>query len=122
MALTDKEKIDAAINAHGQWISRLRAAINTGTSDFRPATVRLDNACEFGKWLYGDFPRHARRSPIWGEIQALHAAFHEQAAVILQLAMSGKQADALMAMAPDRDFTLTSGRLLIKLRALAGVL
>lgn len=112
------EKIDAAVKAHGAWISRLRAAIERGTSEFEPGTVAKDNACEFGKWLYGEFPTSVRGTPAYEKIREAHAAFHRTAAKILGLAIAGKKSEALKLMDPAGDFMTQSGALLLKLKAL----
>ena len=48
-----KDEISAAIGAHGSWKTRIRTAIESGTSEFSPLNVAADNKCAFGKWLYG---------------------------------------------------------------------
>jgi hypothetical protein len=113
-------KIDAAIAAHGQWITRLHTAIREGTSDFKPAVVATDNACEFGKWLYGDFPAELKGTPVFEAIRQAHADFHKTAAGILTLALQGRKAEALALLEPRSEFMTQSGRLVLKLRALKG--
>src|SRR3569833_2619986 len=55
--MSTKDAITAGIAAHGMWKQRLIDAINTGKSTWSPATVKLDNQCEFGKWLYSCSPQ-----------------------------------------------------------------
>ena len=46
-------EINNAIGAHGVWKLKLRTAIATGASDIEPKTVRCDDKCALGQWLYG---------------------------------------------------------------------
>jgi hypothetical protein len=91
--VTEAEKITAAIDAHTQWFVKLCIAIHSGTSQFKPEIVRTDDNCEFGKWLRSDFPD--RNMPNIQEIKLLHAKFHQQAAEVLALAITGKRDEAL---------------------------
>jgi hypothetical protein len=93
----DAREINKAIAAHGLWKVRLHEAITSGKSDFKPATVASDTACEFGKWFYA-IPTADRPAEFWPKIQPLHARFHEEAGRILHLALEGKQDDALTLM------------------------
>lgn len=88
-----RDQITAAIAAHGKWKTRLKSAIGQGTSEFSPATVRLDNACDFGKWLRSAGPE-ARKSEHFHHAVALHAEFHKAAADVLALALAGKKDEA----------------------------
>ena len=49
-----KQQIEKAIAAHGAWKERLEGAIETGKIDIPVETIKVDNQCEFGKWLYGE--------------------------------------------------------------------
>lgn len=111
-------QIDAAITAHGQWITRLRKAIEDRASEVTPQTARVDDQCAFGKWLYGSFPASLRETPAFEEIRRAHAEFHLRAAAILELAVAGKRPDAEKLMAPGGEFMMLSGGLALKLNAL----
>lgn len=118
MSQDDKSRVAAAIEAHTRWIIRVRAAVNSGASEFEPAAVRLDHACEFGRWLYGESSAKIRGSSLYEEIRSLHASFHEQAASILELALEGNSAKALAAMDADSPFNQKSLALIGALRRL----
>lgn len=90
----DAREINKAIGAHGVWKVRLREAIESGTSDHSPETVGADSACEFGKWLYA-IPVAERPAEFWGQVQKVHARFHQEAGKILRLALEGKRDEAL---------------------------
>jgi len=118
-----KEKIVAATNAHAQWLFRLRSAVDKGTSEFKSAVVKTDNACDFGKWLYGpEFPPQAKNTALYAEIKDLHARFHQEAARILELALAGKKAEATQAMGPGTELIKLSGSMVLKLGELKKVL
>jgi hypothetical protein len=118
MTPQELSQIDAAVAAHGQWITRLRRAIEDHASEITPQAARVDNQCAFGKWLYGSFPAGLRDTPAFEEIRRAHAEFHVKAAAILELAVAGKRADAERLMAPSGEFMMLSGGLALKLNAL----
>ena len=97
------EQITKAIGAHGMWKQRLAQAIETGQSDVDVATVRRDDACEFGQWLLT-----AGSGPDASEVRRLHSAFHAQAAEVLTHALAGHKEQAQNALAPDQPFASAS--------------
>jgi chemoreceptor zinc-binding protein len=111
-------KIDAAINAHTQWFLRLKGAIERGSSEFEPDIVKTDNNCEFGKWLYGDFPPQLKDTPIYNEIRERHARFHRQAAEILTLALNQEREEALKMLDPFSEFKRSSLALIARMTEL----
>jgi hypothetical protein len=101
------EEIINAIGAHGNWKQRLRRAIETGNNDFTVEKIKVDNQCDFGKWLHS-LSSDEKKSSHWLKIQQLHAKFHIEAARLLELAAQGKQKEAEDAMAIGNDFTRIS--------------
>jgi hypothetical protein len=120
MGLNSRElqQLDAAVLAHSRWITDLNVAIEDASSAFDPETVKTDNHCKFGKWLYDDFPKSGRGSTVFEDIRRTHAAFHESAAQILRLAMDGHKDDALRLMEYEGDFMTLSGHLILLLKEL----
>lgn len=98
------------IAAHGQWKTRLRAAIDTGKSDASVASAKLDNQCQFGKYFYS-LPPHMQSSELGRQVRDKHAAFHAEAARVLGLALSGKKAEAQKAIEMNSDFAKISAEL-----------
>jgi hypothetical protein len=92
--MSDAREINKAIAAHGTWKVRLYEAIEKGNSEFKPEVVKLDTACDFGKWLYS-IPPAERSGAYWEKVKDIHARFHETAGRILKLAVEGKSKDAL---------------------------
>ena len=112
----DSEEIKKAVGAHGAWKNRLAAAIDNGNSEFNPAQVEPDNLCAFGKWLYALSPAD-RKSEHYAKVQALHAAFHKEAAQVLRLALSGKKSDATSSMTSGGRYMTASANLILALAA-----
>jgi hypothetical protein len=110
-------QLDAAASAHTQWLFRLKRAVDDGHSDFDPVTVRRDDACDFGRFLYGDFAARHRGTPAFEEIRKMHADFHRAASAILTMAVGGRRAEAAAAIAPGSEYLRLSGALLMRLRA-----
>jgi hypothetical protein len=116
----DLQQIDAAILAHSKWITQLKVAIEDGASQFDPDIVMKDNHCEFGRWLYDDFPKVEHTLSVFEQIREIHAAFHRNAAHILRLALDGDRETALETMSIQSEFMTLSGRLIVLLRDLRG--
>ncbi len=116
--MTIAEKIDEAVSAHTYWFIQLRVAIIEGNSQFKPEIVRTDNNCDFGKWLYGDFPRETVGTALFESIRNLHAEFHVEAARILELAITGKKDEALALLESDSKIRKCSMALIGKLSEL----
>ena len=75
-------------------------------------TIRQDNQCVFGKWLYG--PTHTaaeKASSHYKAVKDLHGEFHKTAARVAELALSGKKAEAEAMMALGGQYAAVSGNL-----------
>ncbi len=120
MQLTSRElqQIDAAILAHSKWITQLRVAILDGSNNFDPDVVMADNRCEFGKWLYEDFPKPRENVEIFEQIRNIHATFHQNAASILRLAAKGDRQTALDMLMINGEFIGLSANLIQLLKGL----
>ena len=113
--MAHSEEIDKALAAHAKWKERLAGALESGRSDFTAGKVRADDACDFGKWLYG-LPATMRDKPPGSDVRALHAAFHQEAAKVLDLALRGRKAEAGAALDPMGPYAVASGRLSLALK------
>ena len=106
------EEIDKAIGAHGKWKGRLRTAIDTKSSDFKPEIVKTDNNCDFGKWLYGPtISSEIKNTQMYREIVKNHALFHGEAGRILQLALQGNIEEAEKGLSVGSTFSSLSSNL-----------
>jgi hypothetical protein len=117
MALEDE--IVKAIGAHAVWKMRLKAAIDTGQSEFQVAVVQQDNQCPFGKWLYAA-QANVRASADYKKVQEMHARFHREAASVLELALKGNKAEAEKRMAVGGAFAQLSSELIAAMTAWKG--
>lgn len=108
--MSTADSISTAISAHGAWKRRLADAIANGRSEFTAATVRADNQCEFGCWLYG-LPAGEQRKPECIRVREFHAKFHHEAANTLALALAGKKAEAERSMVLGGPFAVASSAL-----------
>lgn len=107
-----QEEIDKAIGAHGMWKARLKQAIETGQLEVSVDTIKVDNQCAFGKWLYGPTLTDAdRNSPHFKDVKSLHAEFHKVAGRVAELAVVGKKTDAEKIMAMGGEFAGISAKL-----------
>jgi hypothetical protein len=100
-------QINAAILAHDAWKARLLAAVESGSSEFQPDTVRADHLCAFGQWFQSAEPE-LRNSLHYERVGALHAQFHEAAAQVLALALSGRGPQALTSLEFGSDYVRAS--------------
>jgi hypothetical protein len=108
--MIDPAKLDHAIAAHAKWKFRLREAIKTGQSEWTVEKVRPDDLCEFGQWLNA-LPLSDRMKKEWREVKSLHAKFHHAAAHVLDTALAGHRSEADSLMAPGREFSDVSTKL-----------
>ena len=112
------EIVMKAIGAHGKWVYHIEEAIKTGVSEFNLATVKTDNNCEFGKWLYNDATAEFKSLPIYREIKDIHAKFHMEAGRVLALAVNGKKEEAKKGIGLGSEFRRLSSTLVLKLSSL----
>ncbi|HTT32862.1 MAG TPA: CZB domain-containing protein [Methylomirabilota bacterium] len=91
-SMVNLEVIQKALAAHGSWKARLRQAIGSGKFEVGAETVKLDNQCEFGKWLYGtELSAVEKQTEHYVTVKKLHAQFHQEAAKVVELATSGQK-------------------------------
>ena len=115
--MTMSEQINNAIIAHCEWVEKLRVAIESGQIDISVETAIQDNVCPFGQWLYGDtIPETAKALPGYQSVLRLHARFHEFAATILSIAISGNRDDAFNRIIKSSDYAITSHMLTLSLK------
>ncbi len=110
--MADKAEIEKGVAAHGMWKARLSMALETGKSDKSIDTIKVDNQCDFGKWLYGPSLTTADKATTHYKIIIdLHAKFHQATGHIAELATTGKKEEAKKLMAVGSDYTTLSSKL-----------
>jgi hypothetical protein len=113
-----KDEITDAVGAHGVWKRKLKSAIATGKIDVKISTIQADKQCSFGKWLYGPtITEKQKNSEHYHKVQEFHAAFHEKAAKVAQLAISGEKAHAMKMLEVNGEFTIASAELTTSMMA-----
>ena len=92
---------DDAVAAHTKWKTRLRMFISGAGEKLESAVVCKDNACDLGKWIYGEAVRY-KASPSYTALQREHANFHRCAADVVKKIESGdpKGAEQLLERGP----------------------
>lgn len=105
----------AAIGAHSDWKAKLARAIDTGRFEADVATVRRDDRCAFGQWLYEGIDPLSRQSPRYELVRALHGAFHGLAAEVLDDALAGRADAARAKIASGTEFAGVSADLTLAL-------
>lgn len=82
------------IGAHVMWKQRLTSYLaGTSTETLDPDTIRLDDRCALGKWIYGDGQAMSTLSR-FEDVRGLHAQFHQYAADVVSLHQAGNTVDA----------------------------
>jgi methyl-accepting chemotaxis protein len=76
------ELLKAAITSHARWKGQLREAIDRGQLP-DPSSVRADDRCDLGKWIYGEGTVYQPASE-YQNLKLLHAQFHDTAASIVE--------------------------------------
>lgn len=106
------DMIQKAIAAHSSWKARLKSAVATGKFEVKPADIKVDNRCEFGKWLYStDFSAAEKQTKNYRTAVDLHAKFHQEAAKVVEWATSGHKDEAEKAMGLEGSYTKASSAL-----------
>ena len=84
---------DQAIEAHRQWKVRLRSAI-AKKDQLDADTICRDDQCPLGKWLHGDGGQRWSQKPLFTQLLAKHADFHQSAGSVARKINAGQYADA----------------------------
>ena len=106
------EEIYKAMDAHSMWRERLAKAIDDKHIEIPVETIKVDNQCAFGKWIYGgDIPEDIKSSEIFHNIISVHAEFHKEAAKIAELAINHKEEEAKELMKVDSRYDQLSKNL-----------
>jgi predicted RNase H-like nuclease (RuvC/YqgF family) len=107
-----KDEIKKSVGDHGTWKKMLKNAIDTGKSKVEITELKADSQCSFGKWLYGpSITEKEKNSNHYQKVRELHAAFHETASKVTQLAVSGDKTRAMKMLEANGEFTTASAAL-----------
>jgi hypothetical protein len=93
------KQIDAAIESHKLWKTRLADAVNREACGVSFEDIGADTTCAFGQWLYGnDISDSERQGDAYAKVQTWHALFHKEASHVVELVRQGRVAEAKLAM------------------------
>lgn len=107
-----KTEIKKAVGSHGKWKNELKKAIETGKIEVQISSIRADDQCSFGRWLYGpEITEQEKKSVYYEQVRELHAAFHKAASKLVQLVLSGKKDGARRMLDTTGEFTVASAAL-----------
>jgi hypothetical protein len=109
---TMNQKMGDAIVMHNRWKFDLKEAIATGQSNILVEEAKNPLLCPFGKWLYS---AEGIILPNYLELAELHGEFHDEAANILNLALTGQSSAAIAQMQLGSNFSRISSKLIDKL-------
>jgi len=114
--MIDTDPITRGIAAHAKWKYYLRQAIKNGESEWTVPVVKVDDQCEFGRWLRS-IPPAERAGEHWKIVNARHRTFHREAADVLDLALARRQEEAEAAIAIGSPFAEASKQLTLAMMA-----
>jgi hypothetical protein len=108
------QQLRAALTAHELWRAHLANAAITGRGKMTVTDAAREDACDFGRWLerLGHLPEVPQVEPV----RDLHRHFHEEAAAVLELALTGHRGEATRALGPGSRFDEASQKLSAALR------
>ena len=95
----DEVDFDKVIAAHQQWRVTLRNAVHKDKK-LDADTLRRDDCCALGKWVYGPGGQRWGQLPMFRELVSHHKTFHTEA---------GKVADAINQGQPQRAEQMMEG-------------
>ncbi|PRD64223.1 hypothetical protein C6P64_15470 [Malikia granosa] len=96
--------MDAFIDAHRQWKVKLREAIENHES-VDTETLKRDDCCALGQWIYGDGKRRFGGSPSFVDLLSQHRDFHQVAGGVAVMINARRFSDAEDALAPGTPFS-----------------
>ncbi|MCS6811646.1 MAG: CZB domain-containing protein, partial [Tepidimonas sp.] len=107
----DQLDFDGAIKAHQQWRIKLRNAI-LKDEKLDVATIRRDDCCVLGKWIYGAGGRQYGNLPLFSALVEQHKTFHRECAQVAELVNAGKKDDANRLLMGESPF-IRAGRAVV---------
>ncbi|CAN7324547.1 CZB domain-containing protein [Acidovorax sp. Leaf78] len=109
--------IDAAINAHERWKTHLMDYLEGRTTHgLDPAEVRRSDRGALGRWLHGLGGELLSDQPAYAVLMARHQYFHEQAALLVELAQQGEWDKAVQVL--NGGYRYGSGQVVLLLKEL----
>ncbi len=108
---------DKAIQAHSAWKMKLSDYIKTPDGTLKAQEVGVDNACELGKWIYGEGMAF-KALPEYDTLKTQHARFHKAAGEIIKKADSGQPVKEEMSLSGNSEFAEASSSVVSAIMAM----
>ncbi len=102
---------DAAIKAHQQWRIKLRNAI-LKDEKLDVATIRRDDCCAVGQWIYGAGGRQWGNLPLFSTLVDQHKTFHLECGKVAELVNAGQKEEANALLMGESPF-IRAGRAVV---------
>ena len=109
--------LENAVQSHTRWKTRLRAALDGAGEKLDASVVGRDNACDLGKWIYGEGEHYADLAA-FGELKSAHAKFHRCAAEVVKKNDAGDKKSAEKMLGSDGEFAVASNVTIRSIRRL----
>lgn len=106
-----------AVTAHTGWKMKVARYLSSPDGSLQVATVRQDNRCELGKWLYGE-GKSFHLLPEYQKLVADHARLHQSASDLIRRANTGEYLTKETVMGERSPYGLASKDLLNSLQSL----
>jgi methyl-accepting chemotaxis protein len=89
--------LDKAFSAHAVVKDKLRRSI-LGQESLDASTLRRDDVCAVGQWIYGEGARKHRGNALFEHFKTVHTAFHQEAYDAMMVSSAGDREAALEAI------------------------
>ncbi len=106
--------INAAIQAHVNWKTKLAIYIANPDHSLKVSEVSQHEQCELGRWLNGEGRKFAAL-PEFTQLAADHARFHHAAAEIIRKADSGERVQEDIALGARSEYAAASNAVVTSL-------
>jgi aerotaxis receptor len=109
--------IEEALAAHQQWRINLRNAV-TRKLKVDADTLRRDDCCKLGKWIYGGGKARWGSQPVFTQLVQAHKGFHHEAGKVADVINAKRFPEAEAMMASETPFHKAGQQVGSALRAL----
>jgi aerotaxis receptor len=116
----DEVDFDKVIAAHQQWRVTLRNAV-LKNKKLDADTIRRDDCCALGKWIYGGGGKRWGREPLFTELVKHHKTFHQEAGKVADAINASNMAQAAKMMENQTPFVESGHNVTHTIRQLRGM-
>lgn len=109
--------LDNAFRVHNNWKNRLKEAAASG-QPLDTATIKRDDCCELGMWLYADGKRLYGQKPEFVKLIEKHQDFHAVASIVATIINKKEVANAEAMLQGSSQFSSASTEVLMAIMQL----